>query len=479
MREGIERFLAAVTSNSVSLFGSGLTTITAFLFLLLFFINLVSEHGSGPYMGILAFLVLPALFVLGLLLIPFGIYRQRKRHREAVARGEAEGPQFAVLDFNRAATRKAALVFLAATSVNALILGTGTYKSVEVMESTEFCGATCHTVMEPEYTTYKRSPHARVPCVECHIGSGANWFVRSKLSGSWQVIAVAFNLYPRPIAVPVHNLRPARETCEQCHWPAKFVGDRLKVRTHYEEDEANTEVKTVLVVKVGGQQAGHSHGIHWHVDPDHTVRYRADEKRDTVYEVEMTARDGARKRWKGPAADKPEAAKATAWRTMDCVDCHNRPTHIYRSAADELDAALLDRRVDPGLPFVRREGLKALEAEYPSHAAARAGIAKAVADFYAREYPEVSKQKAEAVAAAGRALGDIWCWNVFPEMNIKWGTYTNHLGHPDMSVTGCFRCHGGDHTSSDGETIAADCDTCHTLLAEREKDPAVLKTLLE
>ncbi len=173
------------------------------------------------------------------------------------------------------------------------------------MESTQFCGAACHTVMEPEYTTYKRSPHARVKCVECHIGEGADWFVKSKLSGSWQLVSVALNLYPRPIAVPVHNLRPARETCEQCHWPNKFVGDRFKVNTHFSEDEANTETKTVLVVKVGGRQAGRSQGIHWHVDPDHALRYRSDEKRQAIYEVEMVAKDGTTQRWTGPAASTP------------------------------------------------------------------------------------------------------------------------------------------------------------------------------
>ena len=302
------------------------------------------------------------------------------------------------------------------------------------MESTQFCGAACHTVMEPEYTTYKRSPHARVKCVECHIGEGADWFVKSKLSGSWQLVSVAFDLYEKPIGVPVHNLRPARETCEQCHWPNKFVGDRFKVNTHFSEDEANTETKTVLVVKVGGRQAGRSQGIHWHVDPDHVVRYRSDEKRQAIYEVEVETKDGAKQRFAGPAASSPEAAKATEWRPMDCVDCHNRPSHVYRNPDRELDAALLDRRIDPALPFVRREGLKALQADYPSHEAAREGIAKAIADFYAQSYPQVASEKKDAVAAAGKALGDIWCWNVFPKMNIKWGTYKNHIGHAlDMS----------------------------------------------
>jgi hypothetical protein len=475
----ITRFFATVTSNTISLAGSALTSVAAFLFLLLFSIHLVSEHGASPYLGILSFLILPALFVLGLSLIPVGLWRARKIRRQALAEDDP-AVEFAVLDFNRPQVRRTALVFVAATGINALILGIGTYKGVEVMESTQFCGAACHTVMEPEFTTYKRSPHARVKCVECHIGEGANWFVKSKLSGSWQLVSVAFSLYPRPIQVPVHNLRPARETCEQCHWPNKFVGDRFKVNTHFQEDEANTEVKTVLVVKVGGRQSGRSQGIHWHVDPDHVVRYRSDERRQTMYEVEMVAKDGTRRTWVSPAADTPEGKAATAWRTMDCVDCHNRPTHIYRAPEQEIDAALVDRRIDASLPFVRREGLKALQADYPSADAARAGIAKALGDFYRHDYPQVASGKAAQVEAAGQALGDIWAWNVFPAMNIKWGTYRNHLGHtPDMATdVGCFRCHDEQHATKDGKTISQDCATCHSLLAQEEKDPAILKTLL-
>jgi NapC/NirT cytochrome c family, N-terminal region len=477
--EAVTRFFATVTSNGISLAGSALTTVAAFLFVLLFSIHLVSETGGSPYLGILTFLVLPALFLIGLALIPVGLWRLRKRRRQAMAEDDPAA-EFAVLDFNQPQTRRTALVFVAATAINALILGVGTYKGVEVMESTEFCGAACHTVMQPEYTTYKRSPHARVKCVECHIGAGANWFVKSKLSGSWQVVSVAFDLYPRPIPVPVHNLRPARETCEECHWPNKFVGDRFKVNTHFSEDEANTETKTVLVVKVGGRQAGLSQGIHWHVDPDHTLRYRSDEKRQTMYEVEMVTRDGTRKSWTGPAASTPEGQRATEWRTMDCIDCHNRPTHIYRSPEGELDAALLDRRIDPSLPFVRREGLKALQADYASQEAARGGIAQAVAAFYGESYPQVAAEKKDAVARAGAALGDIWCWNVFPQMKIGWGTYRNHIGHSaDMSgQVGCFRCHDEEHKAADGTAISQDCTTCHSILAQDEKDPAILKTIL-
>jgi hypothetical protein len=479
LRDAFERFLAGCTGNLVSLIGTGLTTASAFLFVLLLLMHAVGAEGAGPYLGILTFLILPAVFVLGLVLIPIGIHRAQGRQRAAIERGEEEGPRFAVLDFNRPSIRKGALIFLAATGVNALILGVGTYKGVEVMESTEFCGTACHAVMEPEYTTYNRSPHAKVRCVECHIGSGADWFVKSKLSGSWQVVSVAFDLYPRPIPAPVHNLRPARETCEECHWPDKFIGDRFKVNTHFEEDEANTETKTVLVLKVGGRQAGRSHGIHWHVDPDHTVRYRADEKRRTMYEVEMTDAEGQRTLWKGPEAESPEASGAE-WRTMDCVDCHNRPSHVYRMPAVELDAALLDRTIDPSLPFIRREAQKALEAEYPSHEAAREGIAKAIADFYEAEFPDIARDRGETVAAAGEAIGDIYAWNVFPDMNVTWGTYANHIGHPDFSTeVGCFRCHGGEHMTEDGDMISMECATCHSLLAEREEAPEILETLLD
>ena len=376
--------------------------------------------------------------------------------------------------------RRNLLVFLLLSVVNVVILAAATYKGVEVMESTQFCGAACHSVMEPEFTTYKRSPHARVKCVECHIGEGANWFVKSKLSGSWQLVSVAFDLYPRPIAAPVHNLRPARETCEQCHWPNKFVGDRFRVNTHFSEDEANTETKTVLVVKVGGRQAGRSQGIHWHVDPDHVVRYRADEKRQTMYEVEMVAKDGTTRRYKGPAADSKEAQAATRV-AHDGLRRLPQPAdpHLPRARAASSTRRSSTGASTPSLPYVRREGLKALLGRLPEpRGGARRdregdrGLLRGVLPASSR------REKQDAVAAAGKALGDIWAWNVFPAMNVKWGTYENHLGHPEMSgEVGCFRCHDEQHTTADGKTISQDCSTCHSLLAQEEKDPEILKTL--
>jgi len=340
-----------------------------------------------------------------------------------------------------------------------------------VMESTAFCGTACHSVMQPEFTAFQRSPHARVDCVDCHIGPGADWFVKSKISGAWQLVAVAFDLYPRPVPTPIHNLRPARETCEQCHWPEKFVGDKLRVSTHFEEDETNTETKTALLLKVGGIQGRESRGIHWHVDPQNRIRYLSDASRETIYDVELSLPDGSKRVYR--KGDAPEDA---VWRDMDCVDCHNRPTHIYRQPEDEVDLALDEGRIDRNLPFIKREALKELLIEYDSHEAARDGIANAIDAFYSTEYPEVHSGQAAAIEAASGQLGDIYTSNIFPTMNVYWDTYPDHIGHE--SSPGCFRCHDRRHRTEDRERISKDCETCHTVLAEREENPAILEQLL-
>jgi hypothetical protein len=458
-------FLATVTRTRLSLIGTVITTVSAFLFLALAVLEIMGLHTS-PYVGILAFMVIPAFFVLGLLLIPIGLWLDRRRRRKE---GHTEK---LVVDLGSPRTRRQVRIFVIATLINILIVTVAMFKGVAVMETNEFCGQTCHTVMNPEFTTYQRSPHARVECVACHIGEGASWFVKSKLAGSWQVVSVALDLYPRPIQTPIHDLRPARETCERCHWPEKFVGERLKVISRFQEDEENTELKTVMMLNVGGTRADKSHGIHWHVDPGNIVRYRSDPSRETIYEVEFVEGGKPAKRWLGPEAEKDEAKLASAWRTMDCVDCHNRPAHIYLPAEEELDRGLAEGRLDPALPFLRREGLKVLKVDYPSHDAARAGIQQALTAFYTTSYPAVAADK---VAAAARALGDIYATNVHPSMKITWGTYKNQLGH--VTDMGCMRCHNGDHKAADDTTITSDCESCHAILADGEQDPEILKTL--
>src|SRR5262249_20306348 len=267
-----------------------LTTVSALVFVSLFVLDLLGFR-AGPYVGIIAFVLLPGLFVLGLILIPIGAWIERLGRK-----GQPEEKRAPVIDLNSPRMQKLVLVFLLATAVNLVIVSTGTYKAVEVMDSAEFCGNSCH-VMAPERTAYSHSPHSRVACVECHVGAGASSFMKSKLSGTRQLFDVLFNNYPRPIPTPVHNMSPAKETCEQCHSPTKFVGDRLQVITHFTNDEKTKERKTVLLMNVGGTRADKAQGIHWHADPSVQIRYKSDPKREQIEEVELT-QDGKKKVYK-------------------------------------------------------------------------------------------------------------------------------------------------------------------------------------
>jgi len=466
----MRNFFSVVTRHWLSLVGAIVALVAAVLIVMLFAIELSGFHG-GPYLGILTYLMLPAVVVLGLVLIPLGMWLKRRSDAAAAKGGGSARPSLPIIDLNNQRTRGALLASIVVGMVCMVIVAGATYKGVEVMESVAFCGTVCHTVMEPEHTAFQRSSHSKLRCADCHIGAGADWFVKSKISGSWQMVSVALHLYPTPIPSPVHSLRPARETCEQCHWPTRHVGDKLEVRTKFADDEANSPTKTVMLMKVGGQQGTTSVGIHWHVDRGVQIRFLTDPSRQHIYDVELTSPDGKKKTFK--TEEKPTGP--VDWRTMDCVDCHNRPSHTFKMPAVEMDNALDDGRIDKTLPFVKREGLRLLDGKYASHDEARAGIARELEGFYKTTYPDLATSKAPAIGAAGKALGDIYAWNVFPQMKVTWGTYKTNLGHDD--APGCFRCHDKKHVAGEGEKITGSCKTCHAILADDEKDPAILKEL--
>ena len=463
----LKNFISSITGNAISLIGTALALASVLLIVSLFAIQQMGYEG-GPYLGILTFLILPMLAIVGLLMIPVGNLLWRRKIRRG---GDTDVPALPVFDLNIAKTRNWLLIFVAITMVNVVILSAASYKGIHYMETTEFCGLSCHSVMEPEHTAHSRSPHSRVACAGCHIGPGADWFVKSKLDGAWQLVSVAFDLYPRPIPTPLHDLRPARDTCEQCHWPTKHVGDKLRVIKHYKEDEANTELTTALILKVGGAEGLESSGIHWHVDPGMSIRYRSDESREDIYEVEYTNADGEVTNY----ADRRAPDEGGVWRTMDCVDCHNRPSHIYQPAHSEVDRIINEGRVDRSLPFVKREGLRLIDAQYPSHEEARTAISEGLQQFYAENYPDIAESKADAISAAAEALGDAYSVNVFPGMEVWWDTYPNHIGHEQSD--GCARCHKRSMRTAEREQISDDCDNCHIVLAEEEENPDFLTNL--
>ena len=456
-------FFAALVRNTISLIGTALAVASLTLFITLFIVQSIGLEG-GAYLGIFTFILLPLCFVIGLLLIPVGIHRENKR----IARARGSGSHFPVLDLNSEKTRKGMIVFIALTLFNVVVLAAATFEAVEFMDSNVFCGTVCHTVMQPEFTAHGRSPHARVKCAECHIGPGAEWFVKAKISGSWQLVSVALDLYPTPIPTPIHNLRPARDTCEQCHWPTKHYGDSLRVKSVFQDDEVNSEFKTAVLLKVGGLAGRESAGIHWHVDRDIKLEYHSDESREKIYEVELTNADGSVTVY--TSGEEPPD-DANHHRTMDCVDCHNRPTHRYDLPNDAVDEAMGDGVIDKTLPYVKRESMRLLTAGYDSHDSARTEIEQGLTNFYREQYPEVAAQKATQITNAVAQLQEIYTSNVFPAMKVDWGTYADHSGHD-----GCFRCHGRLKTE-DGKAIPRNCGYCHSVLAWEEEDPEILKTI--
>jgi len=436
----------SLIQNWISLTGIILATCAFFAVVCLIVIDSLAKS-SNPYMGILTYIVAPAFLVTGLLLISIGVLWERRRRRR-LAPGEI--PTHPRIDFNVPRQRNTFIVVTVVTFVFLLLTAFGSYQTYHFTESTQFCGQVCHTVMKPEFTAHQNGAHANVSCAECHIGSGAGWFVKSKLSGSYQVYSVLAEKYPTPIPTPVHNLRPAQDTCEQCHWPQKFYGEAVRDNVHYMADESNTVWNIKLLMKIGGSDPKHGEtgGIHWHVSPNHKIDYIAtDEKRQTIPWVRVTTADGTAVIYEAEDEKLPAETVANSTpRRMDCIDCHNRPAHNYVSPAKSVDLALRAGRLDAQIPNIKKLAVAALTAEYATTAEALQGIA--------------TKVPAAAVAEVQK----IFQANFFPEMKVTWRQYPNNIGH--TIFPGCYRCHDGKHKSTTGKVISHDCNSCHSIIAQ-------------
>jgi hypothetical protein len=468
------RLLYYFGQNTISLIGVVLTTSSALTLIAFWIYDFVLPGPPHPYIGILLFLILPGIFILGLLLIPIGIYLRRRMLRDA---GEIPHT-YPEVDLKIPMVRNTLLFIGAATFLNVLIFSFAAYKGVSYMDTQNFCGQTCHTVMAPEFSAYQNSPHAHVECVECHIGPGAGWFVRSKLSGLRQVVAVTFHTYSRPIPSPVKYLRPARETCEHCHWPQRFSGDKFIVKTNYKDDEKNTALTTALIVKLGGRAATGSVGIHGrHLDDGSRIHYISiDAQRQVIPVIYYTDDQGKTVEYVSTdiKASKEDLAKGEK-RSMDCIDCHNRPTHAFELPENAVDVRISRGLISTELPFIRKKAVELLKVNYPDRDAAQKQIVEGVQSFYRTSYPDIYNSKRALVEQSADNIAKIYLRNIFPNMNVGWGVHPNNLGHTDFP--GCFRCHDGSHTSADGQTISNDCSACHNLLAVQEENPKILKDL--
>jgi hypothetical protein len=459
--------------NPITLAGAVITTSTAFTTIAFWFYEIFLPGPPHPYIGILVFLTLPAIFVLGLLLIPLGIWLRRRRMR-----GSGQLPTvFPAIDLRLPVVRRTLEWVVVATGINLLIIGTASYRGVEYLDSTNFCGTTCH-VMLPENTAYHVSPHAHVACVDCHIGPGLPWMVRAKLTGLRQVYMVTTHTYPRPIPSPVKDLRPASQTCEQCHWPGRFAGDKLLVRTSYTEDEKNTPQTDVVMLKVGGSNGQGVSGIHGHHLADAArIRYvSTDPQRQTIPAVYYTDDEGKTTEFlSSDAKPTKEQLDRGEHRVMDCLDCHNRPAHASEMPENAVDKQMSIGRISPDLPYIRKKAVEVLKVNYTTRDVAEQRITSEITKFYQSNYPEIAGARGAAVKQAAQEVANIYLRNIFPNMRVTWGTHPNNLGHVDSP--GCFRCHDGSHTSADGQTISNDCSACHQIIVSGETNPKILTDL--
>ncbi len=458
--------LRSFLHNPLSLAGAALGLVSLGNIFVFTLIDLIAKS-VNPYIGILAYVVAPGFLILALILIAAGVWQERRRK---ASQSPGEVPPYPRIDLNSPESRTAVLEFIVFLIVFVVISSAGSYKAYEYTESVQFCGLTCHTVMHPEYTAYQHSSHARVACVECHVGAGAGWYLKSKLSGTRQLLAATFMTFPKPIPTPVHNLRPATETCEQCHWPKKSYGTQLKIFTHYAGDEKNTPRQIQMLIRTGGGDpaTGASEGIHWHMNIGNQVEYvSADDRRQVIPYVHVRDMQGRVTEYyaKDSTLNKEQIAKAVR-RRMDCVDCHNRPAHVYLPPDQAVDQSFLTHQMDASLPYLKQQSVAALTVDYSSTDAAVAGIDKNLREFYETKYPDLAKTKQLEIRNAIDEVQKIYGRTIFPEMKVNWQTHPNNIGH--LYFTGCFRCHDGQHVSAEGKVIAKDCETCHTVLTQRE-----------
>jgi len=442
----------SVFRNWLSLTGSVVVIGSFFSFIFLLALDAMA-HFSNPYVGILTYLVAPAFLALGVGMALVGAWNRRRQ----LTRDTGPLPTIRI-DLTRPRDRRLFGFFLVGSVVFLLVAAVGSYQTYHFTESVQFCGQACHGVMQPEWVTYTHSPHARVACAECHIGKGASWYVRSKLSGTYQVYATAANKYPRPIPTPVKNLRPAQETCEECHWPKKFVGNLERTYSYFLGDETNTPFTVRMLMNVGGADPTHGPmtGIHWHMNVGNRIEYLAtDEARQTIPWVRMIDAQGVVTEFRTPKfTNQVDMANV---RRMDCMDCHNRPAHRYQSPNSAVNLSMALGKIDRSLAYVKTNALFALTRSYTNETQAMQGIGT----FLAGRYPNDPR-----VRPVIEAVQQIYKDNFFPEMKASWQVYPDNIGHKDWP--GCFRCHDGQHKSVDGKRSikANDCNACHTILAQ-------------
>ncbi|OFY71731.1 MAG: cytochrome C [Bacteroidetes bacterium RBG_13_42_15] len=461
--------LLSAGKNWITIIGLLIASINFLMIIVLFLISTIFNK-NDTNLGLFIYIILPGFLLLGLIMVPAGILISRKKR---ITKTPGEKKLLPAVDLNNPMHRKAFIAFTIATVIILFLTTYGTIEAYHLTESVEFCGTLCHKVMEPEYTAYQNSPHANVACVDCHVGSGASWYVKSKLSGLQQVYAVATKTYPSPIETPLHDLRPARETCEKCHWPQKFYARNLQTNRYYLADSLNSEWNIILQMKIGPEitELGFAEGIHWHINPDVNIEYISEnDMRELISYVKYTNKaTGEVTVYRNPDIEISDSIiSASLPRTMDCIDCHNRPSHKYSSPPVYFDKAMLTNEVSQEIPFIKRTAMGILRNTFTDKDTALMQIREGIINYYKSDFSGYFEKNHPKIDQSVASMQKAFSQNSFPGMKVNYDIYPNHIGH--LESEGCFRCHNDSFTSDNGRKITRDCNICHTIIGQGKQD---------
>lgn len=450
--------------NRLTYIGVALASLVFLIECFLFAIDLMA-HRDNLYMGIITFVILPPFLILGLILIPIGALRKRWRvrhHLEPLLHKPLH------VDLSKHTHRRTLLIFSVGTLILIAMSAVGAYRGFHYTESVSFCGTMCHQIMEPEHKAYLQSPHSNVKCATCHIGDGASHYVESKMTGARQLLHTVMGNYEKPVKTPVKALRPASEICLQCHSPSKKFGHYDFIRNYHisDPDAENQKWHLRMQIPMGTDAHGNA-GLHNHMTSDHEIYYAAeDAERQNITWVKSVDKDGTATIFTTP--DSKFAGKMPpqqAIRKMDCIDCHNRPTHRFVAPTRLLDDAMNSGSIDASIPGLKGALLEVLSDDYETVEEAEKAIKTSVEKFYKKvnKSAEIKADEA-AVNAVVRETSELYRDNFFPLMKTRWDTHPDNIGH--MINPGCFRCHSGEHKSPEGRPITQRCTACHQIIEQ-------------
>lgn len=463
--------------NYISYVGTLIAAIAWFALVVLVVIVKVFNV-ENIYFDLYTLIVVPCFLLLGLTLIAVGMYFERRKQKKGVF---LTNEKLFILDLKDTRTRNAIIIFSGVTIIFVFSTVLGSYKGFHYTESIEFCGKLCHKVMNPEYVAYQYSSHAKVKCGECHIGEGVEYYMKSKISGLRQVFKYASSTYPTPIETPLHNLRPAKETCEKCHWPQRFYQSTLRKEEYILSDSANTGWDLIMKMRLGAEfpALGNSGGIHAHINPDIEIEYASAHDREYIPWIKVTNKKTGKEQvftdQDGEKMPKDSELKEMPIKKMDCMDCHNRPAHQFFSPSVYVNELFVSRKISSSVPWLKKAAMEALNDDYSTTDSAKMGIENQIYSFYREQYPEVLAAHEEEIKNAVIEIKESFSHNAFPEMKVSYKAYPRNIGH--LESGGCFRCHDDKHKSSDGKVISKDCNLCHTFIGQGKSGEMVYSTI--